>query len=43
MSNSEFIKNAAGRLVPQVINGKPVTPFKGVGSFIKPLTSFLLW
>lgn len=28
---SDIVKNAAGRLVPTSINGKPAVPFKGVG------------
>jgi citrate lyase subunit alpha/citrate CoA-transferase len=32
MSNN-LVKNAAGRLVPSEINGKPVIPFMGVGNF----------
>ena len=32
MSN-KLVKNAAGRLVPTEINGKPVVPFMGVGKF----------
>jgi citrate lyase subunit alpha/citrate CoA-transferase len=33
MSKSKLIKNAAGRLVPQEVNGVPQTPYKGVGKF----------
>ncbi len=29
----EYIKNAVGRMVPTEINGKPVTPFMGVGKY----------
>ncbi len=29
----EFVKNAVGRTVPTEINGKPVTPFMGVGRY----------
>ena len=34
MNKSKLIKNAAGRLVPQEVNGVPQTPYKGVGKFI---------
>jgi citrate lyase subunit alpha/citrate CoA-transferase len=37
-SKPKLIKNAAGRLVPQEVNGVPQTPFKGVGKF-KPDSS----
>jgi citrate lyase subunit alpha/citrate CoA-transferase len=37
-SKPKLIKNAAGRLVPQEVNGVPQTPFKGVGKF-KPNSS----
>jgi citrate lyase subunit alpha/citrate CoA-transferase len=30
---SKMIKNAAGRMVPEYINGKKVIPFQGVGKF----------
>ncbi len=30
MSNGEFVENAAGRVVPQVINGERHIPYKGV-------------
>ena len=33
MNNGNFVKNAAGRLVPAEVNGKPVTPFLGVGQY----------
>lgn len=29
----ELMKNAAGRLVPAIVNGQPQTPFQGVGKF----------
>ncbi|MDA3837963.1 MAG: citrate lyase subunit alpha [Candidatus Delongbacteria bacterium] len=28
---TKFVKNAVGRMIPETINGKKVTPFKGVG------------
>ena len=31
--SAEMVKNAAGRLVPSVINGEKHTPFQGVGRF----------
>ena len=34
MSKSDMLKNAAGRLVPQSINGKPETPYMGVGKHV---------
>ncbi len=30
----KLVKNAAGRLVPEEINGKPVIPYQGVGKYI---------
>jgi citrate lyase subunit alpha/citrate CoA-transferase len=33
MSETEFIKNAAGRLVPTEINGEPVVPYQGIGKY----------
>jgi citrate lyase subunit alpha / citrate CoA-transferase len=33
MDNGKFVKNAAGRLVPDEINGKPAQPFMGVGKY----------
>ena len=30
----KLIKNAAGRLVPSIVNGYPVVPFKGVTTCI---------
>lgn len=33
MSETEFVQNAAGRKVPTVVNGKPQTPYQGVGVF----------
>jgi len=30
----KFVKNAAGRLVPTIVNGKPVIPFMGVNKYI---------
>lgn len=30
---NQLVKNAAGRLVPTVINGKPAVPFQGVGNY----------
>ncbi|MEE9190793.1 MAG: citrate lyase subunit alpha, partial [Candidatus Neomarinimicrobiota bacterium] len=38
ISKPQLIKNAAGRLVPQKVNGVPQTPYKGVGKF-KPTAS----
>jgi citrate lyase subunit alpha/citrate CoA-transferase len=32
-STVELVKNAAGRLVPTMVNGQPQTPFQGVGKF----------
>ena len=29
----KFVKNAAGRMVPTEVNGRKVTPYKGVGKF----------
>jgi citrate lyase subunit alpha/citrate CoA-transferase len=29
----ELVKNAAGRLVPTMVNGEPVIPFQGVGKY----------
>lgn len=29
----QLVKNAAGRMVPAIINGKPATPYMGVGKF----------
>ena len=29
----EMVRNAAGRLVPMVVNGKPQVPYQGVGAF----------
>ncbi|HHE40444.1 MAG TPA: citrate lyase subunit alpha, partial [Candidatus Cloacimonetes bacterium] len=29
----KFVKNAAGRLVPTIINGKKVVPFMGVNKY----------
>ena len=29
----ELVKNAAGRMVPTMVNGQPQTPFQGVGKF----------
>jgi citrate lyase subunit alpha/citrate CoA-transferase len=31
--HEKMIKNAAGRLVPAEVNGKPVVPFQGVGKY----------
>ena len=31
---SEFVRNAAGRLVPTVVNGVPQVPFRGVGKYL---------
>jgi citrate lyase subunit alpha/citrate CoA-transferase len=31
--NAEIVKNAAGRLVPTIINGQPQVPYQGVGKF----------
>ncbi len=31
--STKLVKNAIGRMVPTVINGKPAIPFKGVGKF----------
>ena len=31
--NSELVKNAAGRLVPTIVNGKKGIPFKGVNGY----------
>jgi citrate lyase subunit alpha/citrate CoA-transferase len=33
MSGNEFVLNAAGRMVPTMVNGKLQTPFQGVGAF----------
>jgi citrate lyase subunit alpha/citrate CoA-transferase len=33
-TQSKFIKNAAGRLVPEIINGVRMIPFKGINKFI---------
>lgn len=33
MSETKFVKNAVGRLVPVEINGEPAVPFKGVGKY----------
>ena len=33
MSENKLLKNAAGRLVPETINGEPVVPYKGVGKY----------
>jgi len=33
MSETGFVQNAAGRKVPTVVNGKPQTPYQGVGVF----------
>ena len=33
MNTPQFIKNAAGRLVPLEVNGKEQVPFKGVGKY----------
>ncbi len=30
---SELVKNAAGRMVPTVVNGQPQVPFQGVGKY----------
>ena len=30
---TDWIKNAAGRLVPDQVNGEPVIPFQGVGKY----------
>jgi len=30
----KFVKNAAGRLVPTIVNGKEVIPFKGINKYI---------
>jgi citrate lyase subunit alpha/citrate CoA-transferase len=29
--NAGLVKNAAGRLVPTIVNGQPQVPFQGVG------------
>ncbi len=31
MSKNKMVKNAAGRWVPEMINGQPVIPYKGIG------------
>jgi citrate lyase subunit alpha/citrate CoA-transferase len=31
---SNLVKNAVGRMVPTVINGKPAVPFQGVGKYL---------
>ena len=31
MSENKLVKNAAGRFIPETINGEPVIPYKGVG------------
>jgi citrate lyase subunit alpha/citrate CoA-transferase len=31
--NAELVKNAAGRLVPTIVNGQPQVPFAGVGKY----------
>ncbi len=33
MEKTQLIKNAAGRLVPAEVNGKPAIPFQGVGKY----------
>ena len=33
MSRVNLVKNAAGRMVPTVVNEKPQTPFQGVGRY----------
>jgi citrate lyase subunit alpha/citrate CoA-transferase len=33
MNNSDYIKNAAGRMVPVMVNGKPQVEFKGVNKY----------
>ncbi len=33
MNDFEFVRNAAGRMVPTHVNGKAQTPFQGVGRF----------
>jgi len=32
-TGKEFVRNAAGRLVPTEVNGKPVVPYMGVGKY----------
>lgn len=32
-TGKEFVRNAAGRLVPVEVNGKPVVPYMGVGKY----------
>ena len=34
----KLVKNAAGRMVPDEINGQPVIPFKGVGNISRLAT-----
>ena len=29
-----LVKNAAGRLVPNEVNGKPAIPYQGIGKFL---------
>ncbi|MHC1707135.1 MAG: citrate lyase subunit alpha [Bacteroidales bacterium] len=36
----KLVKNAAGRLVPEEINGKPVIPYLGVGKYIPTGTKY---
>lgn len=33
MEKYKLVKNAAGRFVPDMVNGEPVVPFQGVGKF----------
>ncbi len=33
MSQEEFVRNAAGRRVPTVVNGTPQVPYRGVGAY----------
>jgi len=33
MEEYELVRNAAGRLVPTVVNGRKVVPFKGVNKY----------
>ncbi|MCK5760411.1 MAG: citrate lyase subunit alpha, partial [Candidatus Delongbacteria bacterium] len=30
---TKFVKNAVGKMIPEKINGKKVTPYKGIGKF----------
>jgi hypothetical protein len=36
LEKTEMLINAAGRIVPELVNGRPEVPYKGVGKYVPP-------